>query len=145
MGKKVEQQPQEPAGLKTKTTTQTQRLKVKLTPEELLAYGQKLTDQLMDCSETKDEAKSVASTYKAKVDSLEAAIVVTRNLVHNKYEIREVECVNVLNFTTGRAVTTRTDTQEIIEDRPLRFEERESSLPFDDEKDGTDAAATDGQ
>jgi hypothetical protein len=120
---------------KIKTTTETQRLKVALTQEEILEHAQKLTDQLMELAEIVDEAKSVAQTYKAKLTALESQVVVARNLVHNKYEIRAVECTNVLNYTTGRATTVRTDTGEIVMQRAMTYDERQSSLPFDDEKD----------
>jgi hypothetical protein len=118
---------------RTKTTKERRHLRVALTNEELLAAGQKLADQLRQKQSLEAEAGAISKQYKAKIAEVDAALEVTRGLVHDRYEIRPVECVNVLDYTDVRCRVTRTDTREIIEDRKLTEDEKQTSLPFDEE------------
>jgi hypothetical protein len=117
-----------------KTTRETRHLRVALTDEELLLAGQKLADELRKLRGLEAEAASVSKSYKAKIAEVEACLEVTRGLVHDRYEIRPVQCVNVLDYTDVRARTYRTDTGDIIEDRKLSEDEKQSTLPFDGEE-----------
>ena len=120
-------------GHRTKTTKETRLLRCALTQEELLAAGEKLAELLDDHRHAVSEKESVVKQYKAKEAELEAQIDSQQILVRNKSEIRKIACLNVLDYTDVTCRVTREDTGEIIADRKLTEDEKQSSLPFDDE------------
>ncbi len=131
---------------RTKTTKETRLLQVPLTQEEQLAAGKKLAEAVRTLTNVQAQAKSAASQFKAKIDEQQAKINGLQCLISDGYELRTVPCLNVMDYTDVVVRVTRTDTGEVIEERKLTEDERQSTMPFDDEKDdGTDAQATDGQ
>jgi len=116
---------------RTKTTKETRMLRVALTQEELLTAGDKLAELLDNHRQAVSARESLTKQYKAKESELDAQIESQQILVRNKSELRKVICQSVMDYTDVRAYTTRLDTGEIIEDRKLTEDERQSSLPFD--------------
>jgi hypothetical protein len=117
-----------------KTTKEKRSLRCQLTQAELLAAGEKLAD-LLDCLRcTTGERENVTKQYKAKEAELSAQIETQQLLVRNKSEIRTVDCINVLDYTDVKCIVTRTDTGEVIMDRKLTEDEKQSTLPFDGEE-----------
>ncbi len=119
---------------RTKTTKEKRSLRCQLTQPELLAAGEKLADLLDNLRCTTSERENVTKQYKAKEAELEAQIETQQLLVRNKSEIRTVDCVNVLDYTDVKCIVTRTDTGEVIVERKLTEDEKQSTLEFDDEK-----------
>jgi uncharacterized protein YqfA (UPF0365 family) len=130
---------------RTKTTKETRLLQVPLTQDEQLAAGKKLAESVRTLTNCQAQAKSAASQFKAKIDEMQAKINGLQILISDGYELRNVPCLNVMDYTDVKCIVTRTDTGEIIEDRKLTEDEKQSTMEFDDEQDGTDAEATDGQ
>ncbi len=119
---------------RTKTTKEKRSLRCQLTQPELLAAGEKLADLLDNLHCTVSERENVTKQYKAKEAELEAQIETQQLLVRNKSEIRTIDCVNVLDYTAVKCIVTRLDTGEVIVDRKLTEDEKQSTLEFDDEK-----------
>ena len=109
-------------------------LRVPLTPDELLAAGQKMADQMRLIEATEAEADRIKKQYQGKIAEAQATLEVARALVQDKYEIRRVPCTCVLDYTDVRCRVTRDDTGAVIDDRKLTEDEKQTSLPFDDEK-----------
>lgn len=131
MAKKQQAQPQEQVQVhRTKTTKETRMLRVALTAEELLAAGQKMADQMRLIEATEAEADRIKKQYQGKIAEAQATLEVARGLVQDKYEIRKVSCENVLDYTDVRCRVTRLDTNEIVENRRLSEDEKQTSLPF---------------
>ncbi len=118
---------------RTKTTKEKRSLRCQLTQEELLAAGEKLAELLDNLRRAESERESVVKQYKAKEAELAAQIESQQLLVRNKSEIRTVDCVNVLDYTDVKCIVTRLDTDEIIVDRKLTEDEKQSTLEFDGE------------
>lgn len=130
---------------RTKTTKETRLLQVPLTQDEQLAAGKKLAEAVRTLVNVQAQAKSAASQFKAKIDEQQAKINGLQCLISDGYELRNVACTNIMDYTDVVVRVTRTDTGEIVEERKLTEDERQSTLPFDGE-DSTDAEpATDGQ
>jgi hypothetical protein len=119
---------------RTKTTKEKRSLRCQLTQEELLAAGEKLAELLDNLRGAESARESVVRQYKAKEAELAAQIESQQLLVRNKSEIRTVDCVNVLDYTDVRCIVTRLDTGEIIVNRKLTEDEKQSTLEFDGEK-----------
>jgi hypothetical protein len=131
MAKKKDQITQEH---RTKTTREKRSLRCYLTQEELLAAGERLAELLDNLRGAESERESVVKQYKAKEAELAALIESQQLLVRNKSEIRMVDCVNVLDYTDVACIVTRTDTGEIVVNRKLTEDEKQSKLEFDSEK-----------
>lgn len=122
---------------RTKTTKEKRSLRCQLTQDELLAAGEKLADMLDALRCTTSERENVTKQYKAKEAELEAQIETQQLLVRNKSEIRTVDCENILDYTDVKCIVKRLDTGEVIVDRKLTEDEKQSTMEFDDEKDGS--------
>lgn len=120
---------------RTKTTKETQLLQVPLTQEEQLAAGKKLSEAVRTLTSCQAQAKSAASQFKAKIDEMQAKINHLQILISDGYELRNVPCENVLDYTDVRCRVIRLDTGEIIADRKLTEDEKQSTLPFDGAQD----------
>lgn len=121
---------------KTKTTKEKQYLKVELSQEEILQAADELATALDNLSQLDAEKESVTRELKAKAAALEAEVTTQQLLVRNKYERRNIDCENTLDYTTMESYTKRLDTGEEILRRPMTEDEKQTTLPFDgDEKD----------
>lgn len=125
-----------------KTTRETRMLRVLLTQDELLAAGQKITDQMRLIESLEAEMDRIKKQYQGKIAEAQATMQNARSLVEDKYEIRKVLCDNVLDYTDVVCRVTRLDTGQIIENRKLTEDEKQTSLPFDEEKGQEDGGGT---
>ncbi|HUV71687.1 MAG TPA: hypothetical protein VMW25_01625 [Clostridia bacterium] len=119
---------------KNKTIKETRHLKCDLTKEELLQAGEDLAKAIDGVTTLEEQLASVQKDFKAKIAALEAEITIKQRLVRNKNEFRFVECQLTLNYTTLQAVSVRTDTEEIIEERKMTQEEKQMKIEFDKDK-----------
>jgi len=114
-----------------KTTHETRLLKCELTVEEVRVAAQELARNLDELEALDDKRKEVVADFKAQIEAKEAAAKVQRNLVRNKYDYRNTACTMELNYTEGKVIVTRDDTHEIVTERKMMAEERQSNMGFD--------------
>lgn len=103
-------------------------LKCVLSAEELLEYGNSLARLHSECSELKEQAKSVASDFKAKIDAATSQGGIFARAISNGFEYRDVECEVDRDFEAKKVWTTRLDTGEIIKSRDMTQEELQVHL-----------------
>jgi len=133
---------------KTMTTKITKSLPCELDDTEILGYGRELATAHAERDRIDDEFDAVKKDYKAKLGEQDAAIAKFSGRVHSGMETREVECVEVKNWTTAKVTTTRTDTSKSIEDRPMREDEKQlelGSTPIEPPKGKAEQAAKDDE
>lgn len=106
----------------------TKPLSVPLTDEEILKYGRDCARAQSDRDRIISEAKSVAKDYAAQVSEQDAIIAKLSPRINSGKETRDVVCYQVLNWNTGRVIVSRSDTGEVIEDRPMREEEKQREM-----------------
>jgi hypothetical protein len=116
---------------RTKTTKEDQLLPVKLTTDEQIAKGKQLAEAVRTLVNVQAQAKSAASQFKAKIDEQQAKINGLQGVISDGFELRRVACTNVLDYTDVMARTFRADTGEMISERKLSEDEKQSTLPFD--------------
>ena len=115
----------------------TKALPVKLTDVEVLQYGRDVARAHSERERIKDELDSVKADYKGKIMEQDATIGKLTPRIHSGIETRDVECVEVKNWTKATVQITRTDTGEVIESRPMREDEKAMELSLEgDEGDG---------
>ena len=118
----------------TKTTKEKRFLKCQLTQDEILQAGEDLATELDNLSQLKAEIESVKKSLKAKEVELEARIHAKHTLVRNKYEHRNVDCDNILDYETMECYVVRLDTEEEVLRRAMSEDEKQTTLPFDGEE-----------
>lgn len=65
-----------------------------------------------------------------KIEAVQARIRSGSNTFRQKWEMREVECVEVKDFERGECYSQRLDTGEIIKRRKLTSAEMDRELPI---------------
>ena len=110
----------------------TKPLAVVLTEQEVLQYGRDCARAQADRDRIISEAKSVAKDYAAQVSEQDAIIAKLSPRINSGKETRDIMCYQVSNWNMGRVMVSRSDTGEVIEDRPMREEEKQREMPIAD-------------
>jgi hypothetical protein len=111
--------------------TKVRDLPVALTPEQLEALSESLTDSLIQIQQLKEEAKDYAAEIKGKIAKHAAAIAKLTPIVHDRQEMKDVECEAVFDYVNNRVTVTRLDTEEVIEDRDLAETEKQMQMQLE--------------
>lgn len=97
-----------------------------LTKKERLTRADKLGEQAKEVQHSRSEKNAAAKRLKAA----EAAFEQLSEVVSSGVEYRDVTVQVTLNFDTGIALHTRTDTGEVIIEQPMTYDERQAALPM---------------
>lgn len=113
---------------KTMRRNVTKSLPVKLTDEEVLKYGRDVARAVSDRGRIEIELDSVKADYKGKISEQDGIIGKLSPRIHSGIETREVACEEVKDWKKGTVTVTRLDTLDVIEDRPMREDEKQIQL-----------------
>jgi hypothetical protein len=113
----------------------TKPLSVRLTDEEVLKYGREAARAVADRESIESDFDSMKKDYKARIDEQTAIVSKLSPRIHSGKETRDVECEEVKDWTKGTVVVTRLDTFEIVDQRPMRDEERQMEVQLEEEAD----------
>lgn len=93
-----------------------------------------LANKIKDIASKQGEAKSVASSWKAKIDAVKSEVTVLSNNVSNGFEYRDVDCEVKYNIPEqGKKTLIRSDTQEKIVEKMENWEHNLFTQVTDDE------------
>ena len=106
-------------------------LRVELTKEELDELAGKLAEDQLELQELEDQKKAVTKDFGSRIEVVQARIRSGSNTFLQRWEMREVECVEVKDFTRGECYSKRMDTGEVIKRRKLTSAELERELPIE--------------
>jgi hypothetical protein len=118
----------------------TKQLACRLTPEELQAYGEQLANTIDEMSNEEARQEGFKKEMKSTLANLQATMTILSSKIRQREERRDVQVQPEMNFKKGVYREIRTDTGDLINERPLSEEERQEALPF--EKEPTDKAET---
>ena len=116
---------------KIRETEITENLKCELTEDEVKQAAETLARLIQGRVGLEKDKKSVMANFKAKIDAAEPGIIDQSNKVRDKYEFRDVDCIQHMNFTTHMIKTTRSDTTEVFDDRNMTVAEKLQENLFD--------------
>jgi len=100
-------------------------LRCKLTDAELITRGTEMAEASAEVATLEDQLASTKKEYQAKIDARQARINELSGTIRAKSESRMVKCEREFLFSEGKVVEIRTDTQEIINTRQMREDERQ--------------------
>ena len=124
----------EKASFKDKISAETytdHHLKIVLTKEQMLECGGELAKMLDRVDTLEADMKAQASHFKSQIAEVTAQADQVRDKVRNGYMYGPIDCVEVMNNTTGMAHKVRTDDMTVIVDRKLTASERQGKLFVD--------------
>jgi len=107
---------------------ETQNLRCQLDRDQLLGVAGELADSQKEQQELEIEAKDVAARMKSRKEELAARQQRLGEIVRTGYEYRKVDCRKVEDYELGRVMVTRTDTETVIESRPMNAEASQRKL-----------------
>jgi hypothetical protein len=120
-------------GEKTKTVKVVKTLRYTFTQAERQEFGDSMAQAVAGIEREQDQLKQVKKDFESRIADHEGNMKRCAERLRSGYEFRPVECEKVLDFKLGNAIITRTDTGEIVEERPLTDDERQDSLSFEGE------------
>jgi hypothetical protein len=114
-------------------TVQTEQLKADLTNDELLASADQLIQVLNEIDSLGRQKEAYASKYDSMIKDSVGKAEQLRMLIKDKYDLRMVDCVNVLDNTVGKGFVVRMDTGDVVRERTLTAAERLSKITWGDD------------
>ena len=110
---------------KTETCLESRYIRCDLTEAERSEATKELS-RAIDAKDRADQEKAaVAADMKSRIERAIADIGRWNRTVRDGYEMRNVDCQVVYDFTEGVVRTVRTDSGEELESRKMRQEERQ--------------------
>lgn len=106
----------------------TKALPCNLTEPEVLQYGRDIARAHSDKDRIENEFDSVKADYKGKISEQDSIIAKLSPRVHSGIETRDVECTEVKNRTKATVQIKRNDTNDVIESRPMREDEKQMQI-----------------
>jgi len=107
-------------------------IRCQLSQKELLEYGEQLSEAIDNLQNTEAEEKQVAKEYKAKKAAFESDVSKLSTLLRAKHEMRSIDCEIRHDYVNAKIFVCRTDTEEVIEEREMRDDERQRHMDFMD-------------
>lgn len=105
------------------------KLDCRLTEVEVLKYGKNLAQLNAQIDTAEVHKKSVVKELDSEIAGLEANRSSVVEKINRMSEYRDVKVTTVRNFIKRTCHEIRHDTGEIINERPLRDDERQPMLP----------------
>jgi hypothetical protein len=103
-------------------------LRCKLTGEEMIARGTEMAESSAEVATLEDTLSSVKKEYQAKIDAKQARINELSGTIMSKLESRVIKCERTFLYGIGKVTETRTDTNEVINTREMRDDERQMEM-----------------
>lgn len=106
----------------------TRQLPVQLSDDETRIKGETLAATIEDYKAAEVEKKNITAQVSKKLKDLRARANELSSQIKNRKEDRAVVCTEEPEYRKGVMQTIRTDTQQVVEERPLTIEERQTNL-----------------
>lgn len=104
-------------------------LKVELTGDERRAKGEELARRMEEYDAVEASAKVASKAAKEKLEGIRERSKGLAREVREGAEMRPTDCHEVADYRNNVVHLIRDDTGEMVEERPMRLEERQASLP----------------
>lgn len=123
-----------------KPISSTRELAHRMTDDERAARTTELLDLEDKLEELVEERKAVVAEVKGRATDVRTRLKVLRTALRSGTELREVPCTTTLDYELKKFVTTRNDTEAVVDFRPASEEDLQGALfgtPDDPRPDAT--------
>jgi len=114
----------------TESKKETRSLKCLLLNSEKLQKAEELAIVTQQLAQLEEEKNEIVDRMKSRITEATARQSLLASVVASGYEYRPVDCEIRKDFDAKRLETTRLDSGEVIESRPLLENELQRSLPL---------------
>jgi hypothetical protein len=119
---------------------ETRPLPVDLTEKEIALRGRECGEKMRERAALEATFEVAKKEHKADIEALDETITDLGRALATGQEIRDVECEVVINWDADCVETLRTDTGEVVAQRPIRPEERQRTFQLRTGKKAKEAA-----
>lgn len=105
-------------------------LPVQLTEDEIASRGEKLAALFQLLEQLKSDRSDEMQEWKKRIDDKQAEAHQLAIVITGGWEDRPVSTCTTFDYKRLTVTTTRTDTGEILNSRPMTEEERQRELPL---------------
>jgi len=105
---------------------------VELSDDQKIAIGHTLVDQMAERDKREEDFKVMRSFHKSEIEKLDGRIMELRAEINTGRGNREVEAEEFYFWDLGKVKVQRTDTDEVVSERPLYNAEKRMRLPLDE-------------
>ncbi len=112
----------------TDTTIITETLPCALTDTEKMEFGRNQARAHKELLSVELQKQQAAKDFGGQIKAIQREIGDLANIVDTGVEWREVECSRHMDYYLGRVKITRTDTGEVIENRPMTHKEAQRRM-----------------
>jgi hypothetical protein len=104
-------------------------LLVALSDAEKIDRGRQMANAHRELADVSEQHKMVKQQQKAREAEIEARISGLATSVSIGQEMRKVRCYEVADLQNERVMVYREDTGQIVDQRPLKFDDRQTKIP----------------
>jgi|WetSurMetagenome_2_1015567.scaffolds.fasta_scaffold235201_2 hypothetical protein len=97
-------------------------------PDELRDIAETLAIKTQDKNAMEGEKKSVISSYKERIESIDVEIISAARKYKDRYEMKDIECFVERDFEQGIVKYIRTDNGEIAQTQKMTMAERQKTV-----------------
>lgn len=112
-----------------------EQLPCSLDESELANIARKIGAKRGEILELEAKKRQTTEHFKALIDGAQASADSLAAAAHTGIETREVQCAEAFVWATGRVEVRRKDTGDIVRERAMTPEERQSQMPWAPPKD----------
>jgi len=113
---------------KTKRVFTSNFLKCILTDDEREDLATRMADKVHEVDDIELQKKVATASFKDRTESAQQEIKTCAGKLRNGWEMRNVECEEFKDFTSGYVIVVRLDTGETVTTRPISHEERQMHI-----------------
>lgn len=113
-----------------------EKLPCQLTDEERLNFGDMMATASQDVDAAESTKKSAVKQLNYEIQEAKTERDRLARIVNSRTEYRDVTVSVRYDYESGKVIKTRTDTGEIIEDRWMTDEEKQTSMLDDEDMGG---------
>ena len=104
--------------------------KYEFNSKELAGVAAELSAKRQEKATIEDEKKSVASTYKAQIDGIDAKVNKLAANYSLGFEYRDIDCFLTLDDKRKERIYARCDTGAVVKTEPMREEDFQECMKF---------------
>lgn len=118
-------------GKKPVTITQTETreyLKYSFSEEELKNLAMEMANSTIQANDAEEQKKAAMASFKDKIEGHLLSARTASRFISNGYEMRNIDCIKVIDYKEDLVTITRKDTGEEVENRKIKDSERQMTL-----------------
>lgn len=103
-------------------------LKYQFTEEELKSLAMEMAQATLQSNEAEEQKKAAMAGFKDTIEKHQLTARTASRFISNGYEMRQIDCVKVIDYKKDLVTVTRKDTGEEVESRKIKDSERQMTL-----------------